>query len=149
MRPRDLALERTQRVPRTLDETFAFFADPRNLEAITPPWLRFRILKAPRELRRGSILVYRLRLYGLPVTWVTRIAEWLPGRTFVDVQLAGPYLLWEHAHRFTAVDGGTEVYDNVRYRAPGGGLTDRLLVRSRLDAIFDHRAQRLAELLGA
>ena len=40
-----LELQRTQLVPRDLDETFAFFADPRNLEAITPPWLHFRILE--------------------------------------------------------------------------------------------------------
>ena len=41
-------------------EAFAFFADPRNLEAITPPWLGFRILEAPATLEQGSLLGYRL-----------------------------------------------------------------------------------------
>jgi ligand-binding SRPBCC domain-containing protein len=147
---RDRVLERTQTVRRPLEETFAFFADPHNLEAITPGWLRFRILEAPDALRRGARLRYRLSLFGVPLGWRTEIVEWLPPRTFVDEQLAGPYALWVHTHRFLAVAGGTELYDNVRYRVPGGPLAplvDRLAVRGRLERIFDYRAGRLDALL--
>jgi ligand-binding SRPBCC domain-containing protein len=147
---RDLVLERTQVVRRPLEEAFAFFADPHNLEAITPAWLRFRILEAPGELGRGALIRYRLRLFGVPLGWRTEIVEWLPPRTFVDEQLAGPYPLWVHTHRFAPVPGGTELYDNVRYRVPGGPLAplvDRTFVRGRLERIFDHRAERLADLL--
>ena len=80
------------------------------------------------------------------------IVRWQPPRTFVDRQLAGPYRLWVHTHRFDAVDGGTEVYDHVRYRVPGGPLAplaQRLLVSAWLEAIFDYRAERLDELLGS
>ena len=70
---RDRVLERTQVVPVEVDEAFAFFADPWNLEAITPPWLGFRILEAPPTLEIGSLLGYRLRLFGLPFRWRTEI----------------------------------------------------------------------------
>jgi ligand-binding SRPBCC domain-containing protein len=143
-------LERSQVVPRDLDDTFAFFADPWNLEAITPPWLRFRILVAPRHLRRGSRLRYRLRLCGFPIDWSTEISDWRPPRTFTDTQIAGPYLLWVHTHRFAPVTGGTELYDHVRYRVPGGPLAPTVrvvLVRRWLERIFDFRARRLAQLL--
>ncbi len=146
----EFSLERTQLIPRRLEETFAFFADPLNLEAITPGWLRFRICEAPERLARGSLLHYRLRLFGVPIAWRTEISEWVPPRTFTDTQLAGPYRLWVHAHRFTPVPGGTEIYDHVRYRLPGGPLAPvagRLLVRRWLDEIFDYRAARLDELL--
>jgi ligand-binding SRPBCC domain-containing protein len=146
----DFTLERTQVIPRTLEETFAFFSDPWNLEVITPGWLRFRIREAPERLEQGSLLHYRLRLFGVPIAWRTEIIEWLPPRTFTDRQLAGPYPLWVHAHRFSAAPGGTEIYDHVRYRLPGGPLAPaahRLLVRGWLDEIFDFRAARLAELL--
>ncbi len=148
---RELTLERRQVVPRTVEETFAFFADPRNLEPLTPEWLRFRIVSAPAALEAGSHLRYRLRLFGVPVRWLTEITAWHPPRAFTDRQLAGPYPLWEHSHRFTAVEGGTEVYDLVRYRVPGGPLAplvDRVFVSSRRRDIFDYRRDRLAELLG-
>src|SRR5690349_9014828 len=32
-------LERSQRIGASAEEVFGFFADPRNLEEITPPWL--------------------------------------------------------------------------------------------------------------
>lgn len=84
-------LERRQVVPFELESAFAFFAEARNLERITPPWLRFEILDAPERLERGAILRYRLRLYGVPVRWRTEIVEWTPPRGFVDVQRRGPY----------------------------------------------------------
>lgn len=143
-------LARTQVVPVDPEEAFAFFADPRNLEAITPPWLRFRIVEAPAALARGARLRYRLRLFGLPVSWLTEITEWTPPRGFVDTQLRGPYPEWVHAHRLTPVAGGTEIHDSVRYRVPGGPLAplvNRLAVRPWLDRIFDYRARRTAQLL--
>ncbi|MGE5691634.1 MAG: SRPBCC family protein [Pseudomonadota bacterium] len=141
---RDHALERTQVVAAPLDEAFAFFAEPRNLEAITPPWLGFRIVEAPERLAAGSTLRYRLSLFGVPIRWRTEITQWTPPRTFVDEQVAGPYRLWVHAHRLTSVPGGTELHDHVRWRAPAGTA----LVRRWVDEIFDYRAERIRELLG-
>lgn len=147
--PRDVVLERTQFLPRPPAEVFAFFAEARNLEEITPTWLHFRIVDAPDRLERGSILRYRLSLFGVPICWKTEIVAWRESQTFTDLQLSGPYPLWIHTHRFTPVAGGTEVFDAVRYRVPGGplaGLVGRF-VAHWLDGIFDYRRARLAELL--
>jgi ligand-binding SRPBCC domain-containing protein len=141
---RDRTLERTQLVAAPLDEAFAFFAEPRKLEAITPPWLRFRVVEAPERLAAGATLRYRLSLFRVPIRWRTEITQWTPPRTFVDEQVAGPYRLWVHAHRLTAVPGGTEIHDHVRWRAP----VATALVRRWVDEIFDYRAERIRELLG-
>jgi ligand-binding SRPBCC domain-containing protein len=148
---RTYVLERTQVVPVELEEAFAFFADARNLERITPGWLRFEIVEAPDRLERGSRLRYRLKLFGVPIRWRTEIVEWTPPRGFVDVQRRGPYLLWEHAHRLETVEGGTEIYDHVRYRLFGGPLGTLVhpVVRRWLDGIFDYRAQSVAGELTA
>jgi ligand-binding SRPBCC domain-containing protein len=137
-------------VPRPLDESFQFFADPWNLEAITPTWLRFRIVRAPEAIVEGSTLCYRLRLFGVPVAWRTEIVDWSPPRAFTDLQRRGPYPLWAHTHRFAEANGGTAITDEVRYRVPGGPVEPLVhaIVRRWLDAVFDYRAERLRELLG-
>ncbi len=143
----DRVLERFQFVPVDIEEAFAFFADAWNLEAITPPWLRFRIVEAPRMLGRGSLLRYRLRLFGLPIRWQTEIVDWRPPFEFTDVQIAGPYRRWEHTHRLHPVDGGTEIRDHLVYRLPYeplAGLFAPITVQPWLTEIFDYRARQTA-----
>lgn len=138
-------LERTQHLPRPRDEVFAFFADAHNLERITPPSLRFRILTPdPIELGPGALIEYRLSLFGVPFGWRTIIEAYEPGRRFVDVQLAGPYRRWRHVHEFEDARGGTLMRDRVEYElplGPLGRLAHALLVRRQLRAIFDFRRE--------
>jgi ligand-binding SRPBCC domain-containing protein len=132
---------------------FAFFADARNLEAITPPFLRFRVVTPhPIRMEAGALIDYRLSLYGAAFRWRTRIEAWEPEGSFVDVQLAGPYRVWRHTHRFEDAPGGTRVTDRVEYALPLGPLGDlahTLLVRRSLARIFDFRRARIAERFGA
>ena len=150
-------LEREQALPGEPEDVFGFFADAANLEAITPPLLRFRVVTpAPIRMRAGTLIEYRLRLHGVPLRWLTAIAEWDPPHRFVDVQLRGPYALWHHTHELTARrGGGTVMRDTVRYAigfGPLGAVAHRLVVRRDLEAIFDFRAravERLAPPAGA
>jgi ligand-binding SRPBCC domain-containing protein len=94
-------LERRQRIELPAQQAFEFFGEARNLEAITPHWLGFRVVTPGTiEMRRGTLIDYRLKLHGIPVRWRTRIEEWDPPHRFVDAQLRGPYSLWEHTHEF-------------------------------------------------
>ena len=144
-------LERAQLLEQPPAVAFEFFADARNLEAITPPVLGFRLLSDdPIEMRVGALIRYRLRLRGLPLDWLTRIEEWEPGVRFVDVQLAGPYRLWHHAHIFEPRDGGTLMRDVVHYALPLWPLGEFAgpLVKRELAAIFDFRRDAVARELG-
>jgi ligand-binding SRPBCC domain-containing protein len=134
-------------LPRPIDEVFAFFADARNLQTLTPPWLRFEILTPGSiEMARGMQIDYRLRLHGLPLRWTSKITAWETPRRFVDEQIRGPYRVWIHEHTFVEGRGGTVVRDDVRYAVPGGALVDRLFVRPDLRRIFDYRHSRLREI---
>jgi len=135
-------------LPRPAGEVFAFFADARNLDAITPPWLHFRILSPDPAMHEGALLDYRIRLRGVPIRWRTRITAWDPPHRFVDAQLRGPYRLWVHEHTFEPRPGGVLCRDRVEYDAPGGPLVHRLLVAPDLARIFDYRAKRMQELFG-
>jgi ligand-binding SRPBCC domain-containing protein len=141
-------LERSQRIPRSRDEVFAFFADAANLETITPPFLRFRILSTmPVEMHPGARIEYSLALFGIPFRWSTRITRWEPGVCFVDEQESGPYALWRHTHQFTDNGDATTMKDTVDYVLPLGPLgrmARALFVRRTLDRIFDYRRDAIA-----
>lgn len=140
-------LTATTRLRRPLPDVFDFFSDCRNLEVLTPPELQFRILTPDAHaVREGLLIDYRLRLWGIPVRWQSRISVWEPGRRFVDEQTRGPYRRWRHEHVFRDDGDGTLVTDRVDY-APTGGALAHVLVRPQLLRIFRYRARRLAELL--
>ena len=116
-------LERRQHVPLSVEDAFAFYSDVDNLERITPPWLRFRILDPrPGQLSAGARLQYSLVLHRFPIRWTTEIDNWEPPHRFIDFQVRGPYRLWEHTHMFEPVHGGTLLTDRVRYAIPYGPL---------------------------
>jgi len=137
-------------LPRRPDEVFSFFADARNLQTITPPWLNFEVLTPPPvTMRPGALIDYRLRVHRFPIRWRTEIVEWNPPLRFVDVQRHGPYTLWHHTHTFNERDGGTLCLDDVRYRPRGGALTNWLFVRSDVKNIFAFRSERLTQMFPA
>lgn len=142
-------LHREQLLPADLDEVWAFFADPANLDALTPPEMRFEMRSpAPAPVTSGQRLRYRIRLLpGVRVGWLSEITELEPGRRFVDVQRAGPYRSWRHEHRFEERSDGVLVVDEVDYALPFGPLGElvhRLDVRRRLERIFDFRQRAMA-----
>ena len=144
-------IEREQLLPGTPAEIFPFFADARNLEALTPSFLGFRILTPlPIDMREGALIDYSLSLFGLPVRWKTRISVWEPGVRFVDEQLSGPYALWRHTHSFERRGGGTLMRDVVEYREPFGplgALAHHLFVARTVEQIFDYRRGAVDRLL--
>jgi ligand-binding SRPBCC domain-containing protein len=150
---RIFTLEREQLLPGRPEEVFPFFADARNLEAITPPLLRFEVV-TPGEIpmRVGTLIQYRLTLRGIGVNWLTSIQEWNPPWRFVDVQVRGPYALWHHTHEFAAHDGGkaTIMRDTVRYAigfGPFGAVAARAFVHRDVANIFDYRRTAVVDAL--
>src|SRR4051812_43381612 len=142
-------LLRSQVVPLPVGEAFAFFGDPLNLEAITPPWLRFRLLTPAVGLGSGALIEYRPRVHGVAVPWRTPNEGGGPGVRLVDRQPSGPFAHWKHLHTFAPVDGGTLIADRVDYRLPLGPLgavAHSVLVRRDLDRIFDYRREAVARL---
>lgn len=131
-------------LPLPPEELFPFFADAANLDAITPPWLNFRIVTlGPIVMREGALIDYRLRVRGLRLRWRTRINAWEPPRRFEDEQLHGPYRKWIHARTFEARDGGTLARDRVRYAVPFDWLVHGWLVRPDIEKIFQYRSEML------
>lgn len=134
-------------LPRPRADVFRFFADAANLEAITPPWVKFKILTPlPVNMRTGTKIEYQIRIHGVPVRWKTDITIWEPPLRFRDEQRSGPYRQWIHTHDFEEQDGGTRCLDRVDYAVWGGHLVNALFVRRDVEKIFKHRRAALEKI---
>lgn len=143
-------LEREQTIPAAVSTVWAFFATPRNLNALTPPSMHFRMLGDVPPMYAGQMISYRIRVAPLVrLRWVTEIVHVEPGRYFVDEQRIGPYRLWHHEHHFEEAAGGTRMVDRVTYAlplGPVGDLVHAIWVRRQLSHIFDYRAAKVREI---
>jgi ligand-binding SRPBCC domain-containing protein len=141
-------LSQEQFLPIPADQAWKFFSTPRNLDAITPPDLGFRIVHCPSErMHEGQIIEYRVKVApGVWVPWVTEIKAVEEGRSFIDEQRFGPYQFWHHRHAFEKCEGGVKMSDLIHYALPFGplgGIAHALFVRRKLERIFRFRREEL------
>ena len=145
-------LKATQRLPIDIDTAWEFFSSPDNLDAITPPDVKFRQLSPAEKMYAGQIIRYYISpILGIPLFWMTEITHVKDKEYFVDEQRFGPYALWHHKHFFKTIPGGVEMTDQVDYKMPLGFLgiiAYHLFVRKQIEGIFDYRNKVLEAKFG-
>lgn len=147
-------LHKEQFIPAGIDEVWDFVSQPANLKEITPEHMGFEITSAdlPEKMYPGMIITYYVKpLLGIRMRWVTEITQLEEKRYFVDEQRSGPYTMWHHQHILKEVDGGVLMKDIVSYRPPMGflgAIANRVMIRPRLEAIFDYRTKALDKKFG-
>ena len=148
MKPHNLT--RKTVINRNINEVFDFFSKADNLNKITPPALGFKIITSlPLEMKKGTLINYKISLNGIPFNWLTEITDWNPPFSFEDTQLKGPYKMWIHKHTFEEINGMTVMKDTVNYISPGGifeFIPHNLIVKKKVESIFDYRQKIFNEL---
>lgn len=144
----------TQKIPASLDAVWDFISSPGNLKQITPPYMGFEVTgnSGSGKMYPGMIITYIVRpLFGIPLKWMTEITHVADRQYFVDEQRMGPYTLWHHEHKVEAIAGGVLMTDMVTYIPPFGilgALANRLLIRKKLQQIFEFRTQAIVQQFG-
>lgn len=146
-------LQKSQKLPISLDEAWDFLSNPKNLKIITPDYMSFDILSTiDRPLYTGQIIQYNVTpLLGIKTKWVSEITHIEEKKYFVDEQLYGPYALWHHKHFVKEIKGGVLLEDIIDYKVPLGfigQLIHPLLVKPKLEEIFKYRQEKLTALFG-
>ncbi|NCT18520.1 MAG: cell division inhibitor [Flavobacteriaceae bacterium CG_4_8_14_3_um_filter_34_10] len=146
-------LHSKQNLPISLIEAWDFLSNPYNLKVITPTYMGFHIVSgADRPMYAGQIIQYMVTpVLGIKTKWVTEITHIKDKMYFVDEQRFGPYALWHHKHFLKEISGGVEMEDIVDYKVPMGiigKIVHPLLVKPKLDEIFEYRKNKLTELFG-
>ncbi|WP_458626013.1 SRPBCC family protein [Winogradskyella sp. PC D3.3] len=146
-------LHKKQNLPITVEQAWDFLSSPANLKTITPDYMGFDILSgADRPMFPGQIIQYSVSpVLGIKTKWVTEITHIQDHKYFVDEQRFGPYALWHHKHFINEIDGGVEMEDIIDYKLPMGflgQLAHPILVKPKLEEIFNYRTKKLEELFG-
>jgi ligand-binding SRPBCC domain-containing protein len=147
-------LKTTQFLPLSIEEAWAFFSSPANLNNITPSDMSFDITsEVPEKMYEGLIITYKVSPFlNLPLDWVTEITHISEPYYFVDEQRKGPYRIWHHEHHFRQVEGGVEMTDILYYDVGKwvfGWLASWLFVDRKVRQIFSFREKKLEELFPA
>lgn len=139
-----------QLIKKPINEVFSFFEKPENLERITPRSLQFEILSPkPINMAKGSLIDYKIKIFGIPQYWKTQIVDYNPPSLFSDKQIKGPYSHWFHTHSFIDQGKETLMVDEVKYSVPFGlvgSIANIVFVKDELDYIFDYRKRIIEEI---
>ena len=146
-------LHKKQNLPISIDKAWEFLSSPLNLKTITPDYMNFDILsEVDRPMYAGQIVQYIVTpILGIKTKWVTEITHVKDKQYFVDEQRFGPYSLWHHKHFIKEIEGGIEMEDIIDYKVPFGffgRLVQPILVKPKLEEIFNYRTTKLEELFG-
>jgi len=147
-------LEQTQKIPASIDAVWDFISSPMNLKEITPDYLGFLVTSNNNEIKMypGMIITYKVSpLLGIKLSWMTEITHVKDKEYFVDEQRVGPYSLWHHQHKITAIEGGVLMTDIVTYQPPFGflgAIANTLIIKSKLKEIFDYRTVAVEKRFG-
>jgi len=143
-----------QKLPISMQDAWAFFSSPKNLNVITPKEMSFEITNDPApKMFEGQIITYKVSpFWGIKMPWMTEIRTVKENSYFIDEQRFGPYSLWHHRHSFEEIEGGVLMTDEVNYKLPFGVLGDvahALFIKKKLAHVFEYRKKALIELFGA
>ncbi|MBA0883194.1 SRPBCC family protein [Flavobacterium undicola] len=146
--------ETVQHINASIEECWAFFSSPRNLQKITPQTMGFQITDFDgKNMYAGQIIQYKVSPFlGIKLPWVTEITMVKEQSYFVDIQLFGPYALWHHKHFFEPTENGVKMTDLVHYALPLGfigRIVNALIVKNKLKGIFEYRVKKVNEIFNS
>lgn len=147
-------LIKTQKLPADISEVWNFISSPANLKEITPGNMGFIVtgITGEEKMYPGMIITYKVSpLLGIKLNWMTEITHVKDFEYFVDEQRIGPYSMWHHQHKIEAIEGGVLMTDIVTYQPPLGILgafANAILIRKKLEQIFDYRTVALEKRFG-
>lgn len=148
---------RSVTVPVSSAELFAWHERPGAFERLSPPWQRVEVVRSDGRITDGARVELRTWLppglpVGVPVRWLVEHRDYVAGRQFRDVQLAGPFARWSHLHQVDPGPGAdaSTLIDTVEYALPFGrlgALGGGGAARAEVDRVFRYRhAVTLADL---
>ncbi len=130
-------------LPVSAEVAYQWHMQPGAFERLAPPWQPIIAPPAREPLAAGVRREFLIPMGPLRVRWVAEHRDFVPGRQFRDIQVEGPFALWEHTHRIIPQgDDACLLEDHLHYALPAGRLGDLAAHRRippMLEAMFAYR----------
>lgn len=97
-------------------------------------------------LRRGDLVTWRARHFGLVWRMTSKIVEVERPDCFYDEMQDGPFAFWRHRHEFLRAPDGTRMIDDVHFGAPlgpVGWITERVVLDAYMRRLLTQRNKDL------
>ena len=146
-------LYRQQELALPIQEAWAFFSSPYNLNDITPDFFHVTVTSnVPERIYGGLMISYKMKaVFGIPMAWLSEVSHCHEPKRFVYEQRIGPFKFWSHEVCLTEQEAGIVLEDIVFYAMPLGWLgqiLNKVLIAKKLEKISDVRRDYLAAKWG-
>ena len=135
--------ERHSTMPVSVEALSAYHVRRGAFERLIAPWQRVRVLGSAGRVRDGGRYAFDVGRKPLKWRWVVEVSGFDSGRQFTERQLEGPFVFWEHTHRFVPRGRDeSELADRVVYRLPADWVSNAVAtgaVTRRLERLFRFR----------
>ena len=132
-------------------DVFHWHEQPRALAALTPPAL-VRIEQQQGGICDNGRVTLSIGLGRARARWSMRHYGYIDGRRFCDEQVAGPFMVWRHAHLFEPLGPSQTLYeDRIEFAVSRRRALNRLaaaVLRPLLRIGFAYRHQLVRSAMG-
>lgn len=141
--------ENQQFIKSDLQTVWKYFNNPKHIQALTPPkmQLKTRTQNLPNQIHKNLNISYWVSpLFGIPISWKTEIISVEENKSFIDIQIKGPYKKWHHLHTLEEVENGILMKDFVTYELPLGfigSFIHEILVKKEIENLFKFRTKQI------
>jgi uncharacterized protein len=131
------------RIPVPAETVLEWHLRPGAFQRLTPPWEPVELVSMTGPIRDNSRAELRIGAGPFRQRWIAE-HRYVEGELqFQDVQISGPFALWEHTHKMEP-DGPDACYleDRIEYRLPfgaAGRLLGERFLRRKLTRMFEYR----------
>ncbi|PSL50811.1 ligand-binding SRPBCC domain-containing protein [Salsuginibacillus halophilus] len=130
----------TTKIQAPVNEVWAYFQNPKNLESLTT-FPKVHVKNDAKDIYHVPLVI---RVGPLKFHWESRISEIEEGNYFVDEGevLPFPFQAWQHTHMFVPTRSGTNMIDKVQFEA----AVPDLCVKAGLYQMFKSREAAVKEM---
>jgi uncharacterized protein (TIGR01777 family) len=137
-----MAIKKVSTILAPASRVYAWHASEGAFERLCPPWENVHIVDSSGGFDDRRV-VFQVTRWGVPFRWVAEHRDVVPGESFTDVQIKGPFSKWRHRHDFIALsENRTKLVDTVHYKLPGHALSKWVAgwsVKRDIEALLAYR----------